>query len=184
MEKHRQMNERSLENLKLGAQARDQGKIRTNCTLLPETLEWLKKHGNASHLIDELVKAARTGNLKPDNLHEDIAKAASILKTAKLEANSANEQVRKLGEENTQVRLQLGDMAKKAGEWYDKAKEAQALAENRLREIERLPHQTQPIPAVNPEAVALLQEALKISATTGGAIKKKIRAALEIIGQV
>lgn len=60
------MNERSLENLKLGAQARYQGKIRQNVSILPETLEWLKKSGNASSRIDELVKAAKSGDLKSE----------------------------------------------------------------------------------------------------------------------
>lgn len=64
--KERQMNERSLENLKLGAQARYQGKLRQNFSILPETLEWLKKGGNASSRIDELVAAAKSGQLKSD----------------------------------------------------------------------------------------------------------------------
>lgn len=64
--KERQINERSLENLKLGAQARYQGKVRHNVSLLPETMEWLKKGGNASQRIDELVKAAKNGELKSD----------------------------------------------------------------------------------------------------------------------
>lgn len=58
------MNERSLENLKLGAQARYKGKLRQNFSILPETLEWLKKGGNASSRIDELVEAAKSGQLK------------------------------------------------------------------------------------------------------------------------
>lgn len=68
--KERQMNERSLENLKLGAQARYQGKVRHNVSLLPETMEWLKKDGSASQRIDELVKAAKSGELKPVHTHD------------------------------------------------------------------------------------------------------------------
>lgn len=64
--KERQINERSLENLKLGAQARYQGKVRHNVSLLPETMEWLKKGGNASQRIDELVKAAKNSDSKSD----------------------------------------------------------------------------------------------------------------------
>lgn len=60
------MNERSLENLKLGAASRYQGKIRQNVSILPETLEWLKKGGNASSRIDELVRAAKSGYLKSE----------------------------------------------------------------------------------------------------------------------
>lgn len=68
------MSPRSLENLKLGARARSQGKVRFNCTLLPETIEWLQACGNASHVIDELVKAARQGKVKfvSDNTHNKI----------------------------------------------------------------------------------------------------------------
>lgn len=57
--KPRQMNERSLENLKLGAQARSQGKIRRNTTLLPEMIAWLEGQGNLSAAIDQLVVSAR-----------------------------------------------------------------------------------------------------------------------------
>lgn len=64
------MNERSLLNLKLGAQVRYQGKVRHNVSLLPETMEWLKKGGNASQRIDELVAAAKSGELKPIHTHD------------------------------------------------------------------------------------------------------------------
>jgi len=62
-DKERQINPRSLENLKLGAEARNQDKQRTNLTLLPETAHWLKGTGNASEKVDELVAEARRGNL-------------------------------------------------------------------------------------------------------------------------
>lgn len=68
--KERKISEHSLENLKLGAQARYQGKERHNFTVLPETLEWLKKGGNASRRIDELVAAAKSGELKPIHTHD------------------------------------------------------------------------------------------------------------------
>ena len=61
-DKERQINPRSLENLKLGAEARNQDKQRTNLTLLPETVEWLKGTGNASEKVDELVTEARRNN--------------------------------------------------------------------------------------------------------------------------
>ncbi len=68
--KARKISERSLENLKLGAKARDQDKIRHNFTIKPETIEWLKKGGNASGRIDELVAAAKSGELKPKDTHD------------------------------------------------------------------------------------------------------------------
>jgi len=61
-DKERQVNPRSLENLKLGAEARNQDKQRTNLTLLPETVQWLKGTGNASEKVDELVTEARRNN--------------------------------------------------------------------------------------------------------------------------
>ena len=72
--KPRQMNERSLENLKLGAQARSQGKIRRNTTLLPETIAWLEGQGNLSAAIEQLVASARNG--QADNTHNRIAQEA------------------------------------------------------------------------------------------------------------
>jgi hypothetical protein len=70
LDKERRISERSLENLKLGAQARYQGKVRQNFTILPQTLEWLKKGGNASQRVDELVAAAMSGELKSSYTHE------------------------------------------------------------------------------------------------------------------
>ena len=61
--KVRILDERSLENLKLGPLFRDQGKKRFNTTLRPETIAWLKKGGNASQRIEDLVDAARSGYL-------------------------------------------------------------------------------------------------------------------------
>lgn len=57
-------NSHSLENLELGT-SRSQGKTRLNVTVLPTTSEWLKKYGNASKLIDELVAQASAGDSKP-----------------------------------------------------------------------------------------------------------------------
>lgn len=55
--------ENSLENLKMGAIARRQGKRRVNVTLLPQTLAWLDKTGNRSEMIDELVRLILKGDL-------------------------------------------------------------------------------------------------------------------------
>lgn len=57
--------ENSLKNLKMGAIARRQGKIRVNVTLLPETLRWLDKTGNRSEMIDEIVRRILKGELIP-----------------------------------------------------------------------------------------------------------------------
>ncbi len=69
-DKVRQVSERSLENLKLGAQSRYQGKQRHNFTVLPETVQWLKGTGNASDTIDVLVEAAKNKGLLSSNTHD------------------------------------------------------------------------------------------------------------------
>jgi len=101
MTKERQINPRSLENLKLGAKARDKGKIRRNTTLLPETIEWLDSRGNASGLIDQLVKAAKSGELKPSNTHEKKDNEQH------LSSNNTHEQIRALQAELIKVQEQL-----------------------------------------------------------------------------
>ena len=59
----RKINPKSLENLKMGAVARSQGKIRCQVTILPETKEWLSHGGNLSGRIDELVAKVLKGEL-------------------------------------------------------------------------------------------------------------------------
>lgn len=56
-------NPKSLENLKLGAQARYSGKERHAYTVKPETHQWLSSGGNASLRLDELVGKILTGEL-------------------------------------------------------------------------------------------------------------------------
>ncbi len=59
----RNMNPASLENLKMGAASRRQGKIRCTVTLLPESKAWLEKGGNLSGRIDEMVGKILKGDL-------------------------------------------------------------------------------------------------------------------------
>jgi hypothetical protein len=77
--KERILDERSLENLKLGTPARDQGKKRFNTTLRPDTIAWLKRGGNASQRIEDLVDAARSGYLKSFPIDK-----SSVIATAKV----------------------------------------------------------------------------------------------------
>jgi hypothetical protein len=74
----RKMSERSLENLKLGAESRRQGKVRHNFTILPETVQWLKSSGNASEAIDNLVFAALNQKLFSINTHDRIDKEQTL----------------------------------------------------------------------------------------------------------
>jgi hypothetical protein len=57
----RKMSPNSLENLKMGAIARNQGKVRCQVTILPETKQWLARSGNLSGRIDELVAKVLKG---------------------------------------------------------------------------------------------------------------------------
>lgn len=69
-EKERRVSERSLENLKLGAESRRQGKVRHNFTIMPETVQWLKGTGNASDAIDALVEHFKNGNSMSNHTHD------------------------------------------------------------------------------------------------------------------
>lgn len=70
--KLRRMNQKSLDNLKLGAIATDKGKERRNITILPQTWEYLKATGNASEAIDNLV-AASTSTTKQQEAVKDTS---------------------------------------------------------------------------------------------------------------
>ena len=58
-----EINQLSLENLKLGAAARRKGKVRVTVTILPQTKEWLGRGGNVSERIDEIVRRIIAGEL-------------------------------------------------------------------------------------------------------------------------
>lgn len=68
----RKVNPKSLENLKMGAVTRNQGKIRCQVTILPETKEWLARGGNLSGRIDELVTKVLKGELVGFRKLEDM----------------------------------------------------------------------------------------------------------------
>lgn len=74
--KPRKINERSLANL--DPKARFMGKTNIKLSLKPETIQWLKKRGNASALVDYLVEFARNEHkaLKDENqrLREQVKK--------------------------------------------------------------------------------------------------------------
>jgi hypothetical protein len=57
------MNENSLKNLKLGAAARNKGKVKLNLTVLPEVARDLKRSGNASRFVELLLQAHKEKRL-------------------------------------------------------------------------------------------------------------------------
>ncbi len=74
----KKVNPKSLENLKMGSVARNQGKVRCQITILPQTKEWLAHGGNLSGRIDELVAKVLKGELvgarKLEELQREIAR--------------------------------------------------------------------------------------------------------------
>ncbi len=108
------------------------------------------------------------------------------------EGASATDELRSqlaaMEDENARLRSQLDSMAVKADEWYDKAKEAQELAEDRLQEIERLRNESQNRLAADPEAIALLQNAItpkskggSYAANNATGLKKLVEQALALL---
>ena len=94
--KLRILDERSLENLKLGPIFRDQGKQRFNTTLRPETIAWLKRGGNASQRIEDLVDAARSGYLQGFQVDKTTDANSDELEKLKTQVAVLEAQVAKL----------------------------------------------------------------------------------------
>ena len=59
----------SLRNLQPGVHFKG-GKKPIRLSLLPETITWLKRGGNASQRVEDLVEAALSKQLKPDNSND------------------------------------------------------------------------------------------------------------------
>jgi hypothetical protein len=85
----REMNPKSLENLKMGAVSRNQGKVRCQVTILPETKDWLARGGNISGRIDEMVKKILNGELvgirKVEELQQEVVRLQTELAQLKNE---------------------------------------------------------------------------------------------------
>jgi DNA repair exonuclease SbcCD ATPase subunit len=94
--KERILDERSLENLKLGPIFRDQGKQRFNTTLRPETIAWLKRGGNASQRIEDLVDAARSGYLQGFQVDKTTDTSSDELEKLKTQVAELKAQVAQL----------------------------------------------------------------------------------------
>lgn len=115
--KERRISERSLENLKLGAQSRNQGKVRQNFTLLPETLQWLKCSGNASSMIDDLVAIAKNGGLNSNNTHDkkteketDSSHVYEQMEVLKAELEQLRSERNQLSQEVNELHAKNGDL--------------------------------------------------------------------------
>jgi hypothetical protein len=95
--RERILDDRSLENLKLGPIFRDQGKQRFNTTLRPETIVWLKRGGNASQRIEDLVDAARSGYLQGFQVDKTDAYLAEHDLTERIKDLNKNRTLQYLG---------------------------------------------------------------------------------------
>lgn len=166
-EKERRVSERSLENLKLGAESRRQGKVRHNFTILPETVQWLKGIGNASDTIDALVAQFKNNGLNSNHTHDkkqdnqlvsdDVYKRIEVLQA---ELDETRSQLKELeGENNFQEsRWQLTDRQNSG-----LAKEIRAVKANHLK------------------ATELLKEAIRLKKNKKGGYLEKIEEAIELI---
>jgi len=94
--RERILDDRSLENLKLGPIFRDQGKQRFNTTLRPETIAWLKRGGNASQRIEDLVDAARSGYLQGFQVDKTTDTSSDELEKLKTQVAELKAQVAQL----------------------------------------------------------------------------------------
>lgn len=164
LDQQRKMNERSLENLKLGAAARNKGKVRHNFTILPETMQWLKTRGNASDAIDGLVKAARNGELSSEHTHnrkEDI-EAVSI--------DAYEREIQELKRDLEETQLELS----KTRSLLEASREREKIASDLHSECL----------TDGFKAADILKAALELKANNGSKIKVEIKKALELIDDV
>jgi hypothetical protein len=173
----RRMSERSLENLKLGAESRRQGKVRHNFTILPETVQWLKCSGNASEAIDNLVLAALDQKLFSINTHDRKDKEQTL-------SNDTHDRIEELHTVSNDVYEQkIQELNQSLEETYLELLSARSRLE-KLREKEQLL-----IDELNhcgrdrAKIVDLLKPALKLPANNATPIKAQIRAVLALLSE-
>ena len=68
----RKMNPNSLENLRLGAIARNQNKVRCHLSISPESKAWLGATGDRSRRLDELISKVLKGELVGSRKVEEL----------------------------------------------------------------------------------------------------------------
>ena len=82
----------SLENLKMGTITRNQGKVRCQMTILPDTKKWLALGGNLSARIDELVAKILKGKLvgvcKLEEMQREVERLQAEVERLRLEVKS------------------------------------------------------------------------------------------------
>ena len=203
-EKVRQVSERSLENLKLGAKSRDKGKQRHNFTVLPETVQWLKGTGNASDAIDVLVEAAKDKGLLSNNTHDqevqlvfndayqqNVKDLQVSLEETQLELSKLRSQLAEAQGEINFQESELKRTQRNIDEALEEKQKVEKFNQELQAELEKLklsePVTINQLPDNHAEflkAIEMLKAADKIPSNTGGKIKREIREALKLIGSI
>jgi chromosome segregation ATPase len=203
-DKVRQVSERSLENLKLGAKSRYQGKQRHNFTVLPETVQWLKGTGNASDAIDVLVEAAKSKGLLSNNthvqemqpvsndVHEGKIKDLEVsLEETQLELSKLRSQLAEAQGENNFQETRWKLTQRNIDEALEEKQKVEKLNQELEAELEKLklsePVTTNQLSDNHAEilkATEILKAALNIPSNTGGKIKAQVREAIKLIDDI
>lgn len=159
------------------------GKLRTAYLGKPDELTVEKMLEVATKLASDQISS----EVKPQAKSKP-SKDTSEVEKLQVEAERMRSQLAAMEDENASLRSQLAAMAVKAGEWHDLAKEAEKLAGDRLQEIERLRTESQNRPATDPEAIALLQNAItpkskggSYAANNATGLKKLVEQALALL---
>ncbi len=164
VEKERRVSERSLENLKLGAESRRLGKVRHNFTILPETAQWLKGTGNASDTIDSLVAEFKNGSSHSNHTHDKKDDNHVV-------SNDVYErEIQDLKRDLEETQLELS----KFRTLLEKSQALEKDATDQLCDCHRDAF----------KAADILKAALKLKSNAGGAIKREIEKALPLIGDL
>ena len=170
-DKERQVSERSLENLKLGAESRRQGKVRHNFTILPETVQWLKCSGNASEAIDNLVSAALNQELFSEDTHHRKEEPSTISNNVyNRKIQEFNQSLEETYLELATVRLQLQESLGKQQLLTDQLNYCQqdrTKITDLLKPALKFPgNNAAPIKAQIREVLTLLEDAQKLGLVT------------------
>lgn len=121
---------------------------------------------SGEHLIKRVEDAICADALKPDTRYKKEQIPGNGYNE---DLEKSDEELEKLREENSQLRSQLNNQVKLAGEWYEKAKALELESRQMV---------------ADPEVITILNEALKLKANAGGAIKKKIEKVLDLLNGV
>lgn len=186
----RQLSDAQSQVVDLGAQLEEQKRIaqalRREQKQLEQELEEANQEIDRLQLQYQQFKSIKDSQSKQ---LEEITQLRQALKEAGAMADQFHAEVGSLKDKRDTLCSQLQDQSAKAGKWYEAAKEAQKLAEDRLQEIERLRNESQNRPAADPDAIALLQGAItpkskggSYAANNATGLRSNVEKALKLLG--